>query len=337
MINSNLHSLLALAMLILPAQLVSAEVELRATASTGSTNRAEAALDSEGMLGLAELTAKMDNPFSDLWFVFMQNDTTIINGDLLDLYDEENLVVNSFKFQPVMPISLSEKWNLITRPVLMVNSVPLKKSVGDLVGKSFDQIAQDPDLIATLQDPWGRTTGLGDMALLTLLGPSGDIPPPGPGNTLVWGAGATQLFPTASETVLGMGKWQAGPALMIANLSNQPRNGFNYGILAQHWWSYAGDSDRNNTSMTDIQYFVSYKLTEVSMIGMAPNIKIDWQADSDNRYTVPVGLGYTTMVRLGRLPVRLAVEVQYNVIRPDSIGGDWNFRLVIAPIIPGLF
>jgi hypothetical protein len=35
---------------------------------------------------------------------------------------------------------------------------------------------------------------------------------------------------------------------------------------------------------------------------MALNILIDWKADQDNRFTVPVGLGIGKLVRIGPLP-----------------------------------
>lgn len=153
----------------------------------------------------------------------------------------------------------------------------------------------------------------------------------------VWGIGATQIFPTATEDVLGQGKWQAGPAALLASFGKAPGD-FNLGILAQQWWSYAGEDRRPDTSQMDIQYFISYKLNDTALLGMTPNIRINWEAqDNDDKFTVPVGLGYIDIAYIGKLPIRWGVEAQYAVISPDNIGTQFNIRLVLAPILPSPF
>ena len=68
-------------------------------------------------------------------------------------------------------------------------------------------------------------------------------------------------------------------------------------------------------------------------IGMGPTISIDWEADSDNALTLPIGLGVTKTTRWGKLPVKLRAEIHYSVIRPDDYGTEWNFRLQVTPVI----
>jgi hypothetical protein len=52
-------------------------------------------------------------------------------------------------------------------------------------------------------------------------------------------------------------------------------------MLAQQWWSYAGDDDRENTAQADIQYFSNWKQNPTRLIGMTPDISINWDADGD--------------------------------------------------------
>lgn len=280
---------------------------------------------------LAALAQKANNPLSDVWLLLAQNDYAWLDGDLV----EGTRQINSLKIQPVLPVPvIGGKWNLITRPVFNVLSVPLDDDVGDLIGHSPTEIADDPDLFATLDDPWGRTTGLGDSVLLSLLGPDKS-------DGFIWGGGVSQIFPTATEDVLGQGKWQAGPAAIALRLGTKSGglglDNWNVGFLAQQWWSYAGDDDRNDTSHTNIQYFLNWRLNDIQLIGMTPNITINWKADNDNKLAFPVGLGTIGMFRLGRLPVRWGVELQYYVVRPDDAGLQWNVRLFLSPIIPNPF
>jgi len=311
--------------------MTSADIQAESLPELGSEPQAAessaAKAGGDDMEKIAKMTA---NPVGAAWMMWTQNDYTRINGDLVP----GNEYVNSTKFQPVMSFPLDfrgEDWNLIVRPVLQYQSVPLDKDVGKLFGASPSDIVVDPRLGGIAEDAFDdRTSGFGDTALLTLLGPNrldGNI----------WGVGMTQIFPTAEEDVLGQQKWQAGPAFLWAHLAKDV-GGFNYGALAQHWWSYAGDDDRENTSQTDIQYFINYRLSKTELVGMTPNIRYNWEADdSDDKLTLPIGLGYSNVYKLGKLPVRIAAEVQYSVISPDNVGSDWNFRLLFIPVIPNPF
>ena len=110
-----------------------------------------------------------------------------------------------------------------------------------------------------------------------------------------------------------------------------------YGVLAQHWQSYAGDSDRPDTSRTDIQYTIRYSLPGAMSIGMGPTVSYDWEADSDNALTFPIGLGITKTTRWGAVPVKLRAELHYSVVKPDDYGTEWNFRIQITPVINNPF
>lgn len=311
---------LLLAFLILPLIAVAGSVH----AAEGATEPPPSEDDLEK---IAKMTA---NPLGAAWMLWTQNDYSKLGGDAL----EGSEYVNSTKFQPVMSFPLDirgDDWNLIVRPVFQYQSIPLDKDVGDLFGMSPGGIMSDTKSSKIASNAFNdRSSGIGDSVLLTLLGPNRI-------DGLVWGAGISQIFPTASKDVLGQDKWQAGPAGLIANFAPNP-GGFNVGALAQHWWSYAGDSDRQDTSQTDIQYFINYRLSKTELVGMSPNIRYNWKADdSDDALTLPVGLGYSNVIRVGGLPIRFAAEVQYSVVRPDNVGTDWNFRLMFIPVIANPF
>jgi hypothetical protein len=157
---------------------------------------------------LATLAQKTNNPISDAWLLITQNDTTLIGGDVVD----GTKVSNVLKFQPVLSAPMfDDSWNFVVRPVFQFASQPLDDDAGQLIGAAPNDIAVDANLARIADDPSGRTTGLGDTVLLTLVGPNSD-------SGWIFAAGASQIFPTASEDVLGQGKWQAGPAALVARL-----------------------------------------------------------------------------------------------------------------------
>jgi len=286
--------------------------------------------DEESLAALAQQT---NNPIGAAWLLITQNDTTLIGGDAIDGVKTANVT----KFQPVISFSiLDDKWNFVVRPVLQLSSMPIDKDVGKLFGVSPNNIAADPDLVDIATSPFGRTTGLGDSVLLTIAGPATD-------SGWVFAGGISQILPTATEDVLGQGKYQIGPAGLILRLGNDygkfNLESFNFGALPQHWWSVAGDSDRSETSQTDIQYILNWKATPTQLIGMTPNISIDWKADGGffDKAAIPVGIGTIGMFKIGRLPVRWGVEAQYYLTGGDDIRREANFRVFFAPIIPNLF
>lgn len=268
---------------------------------------------------LAAIAQKTQNPVGDAWALISQNDTFLLGGDLVDGVK----ISNNFKFQPLMSLPLFEdRWNLVIRPVLQLNSSPFDSDAGSLPGSA--------------SSPFGRTNGLGDTILLTLLAPASD-------DGWVIGGGVTQILPTATDDILGQGKYQAGPAAVIARLGNKSGgfgiDHFNMGILPQQWWSYAGDGDRDHTNQMDLQYFLNWRATPTRLIGMTPNISINWNADGgfNEKVAIPIGLGFIDIFKLGKLPVRWGMEAQYYLTGPDSIKRSANFRFFVAPIIANPF
>ena len=85
----------------------------------------------------------------------------------------------------------------------------------------------------------------------------------------------------------------------------------------------------------NLQYLYYYTLNETTSIGAAPNIICNWEQDSDDACTVPVGMGINKTVNFGKVPVRFGLEVFYSVIQPDDIvGTKWNLRFYMIPAAP---
>jgi len=261
--------------------------------------------DASAKEDLGEISRQLENPLTSLWSLTFEDSVLLKEGDAINGTE----LANTLFFQPGLPIPVGEKKDkvFIARPVFPLVTNPV-----------LDPTATD--------DVDGHETGFGDIQFLTLLGPNRT-------SGIVWGAGATFKFPTATDDVLGEGKYQAGPAAMFFRLAKP----WTVGFLYQHWWSYAGDDDRSDTNQTDLKYIIRYSLPDAWSIGMGPTVTVDWEADSENRWTVPVGLGVTKMVRFGKMPVKFIVEVQYSVIRPEDYGTQWKFLFRFAPVIPSPF
>jgi hypothetical protein len=265
-----------------------------------SGQESEDSSEGESAEDLAEISQKLNNPLADLWMLFFQHDTTFWEGDLTD---GGTRIQHSLKFQPVMPIPINDDWRVVLRPVFQINSFDTPRNIF----RDFD-----------------RDYGLGDTVFLAVFTPT-HLPP-----KLVLGAGGTFIFPTATDDTLGGEKWAAGPAGTVFYLGNP----WTLGTVAQHWWSYAGDDDRKDISLTDFQIILRYRLSPTLQIGMTPNIQYDWKADSDDAWKIPIGIGFDHTTRIGKYPVRWGAELQYYLEQPDSFGPEWGLRFFFIPVIP---
>jgi hypothetical protein len=84
-----------------------------------------------------------------------------------------------------------------------------------------------------------------------------------------------------------------------------------------------------------LQPFVNYNFPDRPgrYLTFAPQITANWEADSGNTWTVPLGLGIGQIMRFGKLPVNLQAAYYYNVERPD-FAARWQARLQIQLLLP---
>ncbi|WP_249674011.1 transporter [Pseudomonas abieticivorans] len=275
-----------------------------------------------------QISKLMDNPVGNLVLLFNQFDYTALKGP----HSNGTRYLGKYSFMPTFPISIGEDWNLINRIPISYVSAPVNRKAGDLIGMSPYEVLADRDFPSIIQDPFDRTSGLGDLAYVGVFSPKQPIHFDG-GGKLVWGVGPTAMFPTAEEDVLGTGKYSLGPAFVAAYLGPD----WTLGVFPQHWWSVGGDSQRKDVSLTNIQYFIQRNIPGDAQwrVGMTPNVTVNWKADGGQKVTFPVGLGAGRIFNFGKLPVRISGEIQYSVIHPDDqISSRWNFRLSFIPVIP---
>ena len=269
----------------------------------------------EGGYTEAQIAEMINNPLGELWLLFMQNDTYSYGGDILDKLDKSNLIMNTTLLMPVLPMQLTENWRLITRPIIPINTFDVPKNVAVGFDQGFPDVNVDFD----------RKTCLGDIVLWTALATNEMAKPPN-----IFGFGATMMFDTATDDELGTGQNSIGPMAMAMHIDDK----WIYGAIAQHWWSVVGDSDRNDVSLTDIQYIGRYRISEETNIGFSPNIRYNWEAKSGNNWSIPVGLGMDTLIKIGPVPAKIGIEFYHYVEQADPFGPEWQIRFFLAPVIP---
>lgn len=101
-----------------------------------------------------------------------------------------------------------------------------------------------------------------------------------------WGVGFNLGFPTATETVLGSGKWTAGPEAVI--FYNKPKH-LMLGLVMNQYISYAGSPSRSDVNFMNLQPFIDIIFNKGYFIMINPILTLDWQNEN---YTIPLALGF---------------------------------------------
>ena len=205
---------------------------------------------------------------------------------------------NTLNIQPVWPFKLNDDWNLITRTIFPVVSQP------------------------ALFPGQERTFGLGDTTFTAFLSPTES-------KKIMWGAGPMFLLPTATDDMLGADKWGLG----ISGVALTVIDKWTIGALVSNIWSVAG-SGNNDINLFTLQYFVNYNLEDGWYLISAPINTANWEADSDNRWTVPLGGGVGRVFKVGKLPLNAQLSAYYNIVTPDNFGPEWQMRAQVQFLFP---
>ncbi len=211
------------------------------------------------------------------------------------------------RFLPVYSLPIHRDWRLVNLDLVTLADAP-----GGVPGR-----ASNPNPV-----PGPRVFGLSDWIHVSLLEPESS-------SAFLWGVGAALSVPTATDEVLGSGKWAAGPALRLTYRSGP----WNVGAIAAQRWSFAGDSDRGDINQLMIRGALRYGLPHDWFLLSAPIINANWDAASGQRWLVPLGGGLGRTFEIASRRWALSLQGYYNAVRPSG-APDWTVRLGIIAVLP---
>ena len=249
-----------------------------------------------------EIAKASQNPLTAMYSLPIQNNTYFDRAS-------DGKVKNVANFQPVIPIDLNDDWTLVTRTIMPLTSAPTYS--GD--GGSYE-----------------RVFGLGDTSFTAFFTPKNI----GEGDW-IWGVGPVIYMPTATDggSELGTEKWGAGPAAVALKMDGK----WVYGALLMNIWSFAGPGQSEGIKKVNtmqLQPFVNYNLDDGWFLTTVPIITANWEADSDHRWTVPMGMGVGRAMKLGKIPMTAQLHGYYNVVTPDDYGEAWQMRIQVQLLFP---
>jgi hypothetical protein len=255
-------------------------------ASTQTT--APAGADSDAQFKLA---MELNNPVASLISVPFQANWDFGLGD----GSGQKFTLN---IQPVIPVSISEDWNLIIRTILPV----------------IDQSG-------AFGPTSGSQSGLGNTTQSFFFSPK----KPGPGG-LIWGLGPVGYYPTATSSLLGPEKWGMGPTFV----GLVQKGGWTYGVLANQIWTVGGDASEQDVNSLFLQPFISYTTKTRTTFTLNTESTYDWE---NKQWTIPLNLMLTQVFKIGKQPVSLQVGGRYYAESPSG-GPEWGIRATFTLLFP---
>ena len=238
----------------------------------------------------AELAKKLQNPVAALISVPLQSNFE------WGLGPRSRGFKYTLNFQPVIPIPLGERWNLISRTI-----VPI--------------VHQD-DVV-----PDSTQGGLGDVVQSFFLSPSD----PGPWG-LIWGVGPVLLLPTSTEDFLGAQKFGMGPTGVVLRQDS----GWTYGLLFNHLVSIGGTRRTSDVNATFLQPFLSYTTKTYTTFGVNTESTYDWE---NSKWTVPLNASVTQLVKIAGQPVSFQLGPKWYAEGP-TLAPDWGLRFAVTFLFP---
>jgi hypothetical protein len=239
----------------------------------------------------ADLAKKLANPVASLVSVPLQYN---YDESIGPEGDGSKSVLN---IQPVMPFSLNDEWNLITRtifPLIDQQDIPVK--------------GQDK-------------SGMGDIVQSFFFSPKEPV------NGWILAVGPVGLYPTASDEMLGGEKWGIGPTALALKQTGP----WTYGLLANHIESFAGDDERADISLTFLQPFVSYITKTKTTLGLNMESTYDWESE---QWSVPVNASVSQLLKAGSQIFQVSLGARYWAESPDNGPEGWGLRTAVTFLFP---
>lgn len=232
----------------------------------------------------AELAKKLANPIANLISVPLQ-----YNYDA-DIGPDEDGTRSQLKIQPVIPITLNDDWNVISRTIVPVTYQD------DIYPGAGDQF------------------GLSDTTQSFFFSPKAPT-----ADGWIWGVGPAILIPTGTDDELGASQWGAGPTFVVLKQDS----GWTYGMLANQIWKVAGSDRVSDISQLYVQPFVSFTTKTLWTVSLNTESTYNWNTDD---WSVPFNLLAAKLVKVGRLPIQFGLGARYWADTPDDQGPE-NFGL----------
>ena len=118
--------------------------------------------------------------------------------------------------------------------------------------------------------------------------------------------------------------WSAGPG----DEGAPSCSGMNSSLIMQ-----GAEGSREDVNQMVIQPFLNYNLPAGGYLAGTRVGTADWEASSDDRWTVPQGGGFGKLFAIGTQRMHVNLQAYGNVVKPE-VGPDWTLGFTLQFVFP---
>jgi len=279
--------------------------------------------DQRAVIPVDRIALELSNPVSAIRSLSWDVEYLTYQGDLPEAGDQSairNLITTSW------PIQFDNGNNLTMQLTIPIyGDQPYWKPISYLDWAEY-VIRQLPEIDETVGGFESGHDHMGDIGF--------DIGYGGVSDSGVIGMlGISAVLPTSEDQSARRGQYLLGPEATLGQVTSWGL----YGATIKHLTDVEGQGVQEvgylPTNETTLDLFFAWALGNGWQIESNPTILYDWEAVDGNKWTVPIGGGASRTLRLGRVPMKLALEVEYFVVSPDRFGPEWLFSFSFVPVL----
>lgn len=236
-----------------------------------------------------KLAEKLSNPVASLISVPLQLD---YQRKWFEKGDQWLLEI-----EPVIPVSISERWNMISRTIIPV-------------------VRQDDVIPGTSQ------SGVGDILQSFFFSPKAPS-----SSGWIWGAGPAIQIPIGGRDVT-TDTWAVGPTAVVL----KQENGWTYGALVNQLWDTGGSGGKDIDQLF-LEPFAAKALGNGRTLSFSTETTYDWNS---KKWNVPLIAGISKVTKWGKQMVSNGIYVKWYVTTPyhGNDGPDWGVRYKLTLLFP---
>jgi len=297
---------------------------------------AAATVDTDGddtttppVMSTDEIAKELSNPVTALRSIGNEIEFSSFQGSLPGSDDQSELI---YRFSPSFPVQLQNGKNILIRA-----SIPVFLREPEWLvdfghpawvdGRDYTDflLRQSPQITPDSGDFRTAHGHLGDFNYDIAYGGVS-------GNGFIAMYGIAGVFASSQNTSGSRNQTLLGPEVAFGKRADWGV----IGVWLKHLVDITGDKTFNTNEST-LDLFFAYSLGNGWQIISNPTILYDWEADRGNELLLPLGGGVAKTTRIGKIPVKMELEIQNYLVSPDRFGPQWLLSFKITPVISGLF